>query len=260
MSNIKFQFLGTCARDFSPKLQNELKDCFDKDARRSSCAMLEGHILIDCGIHAMECLRIAGISLSDISDVCVTHFHDDHYNEDHIRQIAAADRKQPLRLWVSDEADIPSFEGVMIIRMKKLEKNYMGDGMSITGLYANHDDNACPQHLLFEKDGKSILYATDGGWIDHRTYHALVKKNIDLIAIDATCGDYVGDMRLSDHNSIPMIRLMIPSFKTVGIMDDHTKMYMTHIAPSLHASHAETEKIAREMGIFTAYDGLCLEV
>lgn len=260
MSNFKFQFLGTCARDFSPRLQNECKDCFDKDARRSSCAILDGHILIDCGMHAMDCLRIANIDLSSITDICVTHCHDDHFNIDHVKMIAAAKRELPLKLWISEEAVLPELENVTVVRMAKLHKNYMGYGIYITGLYANHDIDAFPQHILFEKDEKKILYATDGGWIDHRTYHALVQLKIDMIAIDATCGDYVGDMRLSDHNSIPMIRLMLPSFKTVGIMDDHTKMYMTHIAPSLHKSHEETVKIAEEMGIFVAYDGLCLDI
>lgn len=77
--SIKFQFLGTCAADFSPKLKTEFVDCFDKNARRSSCAIIEGRYLIDCGVHTVDCLRIAGIPLENITDVFFTHLHGDHF-------------------------------------------------------------------------------------------------------------------------------------------------------------------------------------
>lgn len=259
MSKIKFQFLGTCARDFNPRLQTDLKNCFDKDARRSSCAILEGHVLIDCGIHTLECLDIAGIPYSDITDICMTHLHDDHFQIGNVGIIAAT-KSEPLRLWVSEEAKLPEIENVTVIRMKKLVRNYIGNGIYVTGLYANHEAVVFPQHLLFEKDGKRILYATDGAWIENSTYHHIRKTNIDMIAIDATCGDYDGDYRIAEHNSISMIRCMLPSLKVMGIMDEHTKVYMTHIAPSLHKPHAETVEIARAMGIDVAYDGLTVEV
>jgi hypothetical protein len=53
---------------------------------------------------------------------------------------------------------------------------------------------------------------------------------------------------------------MLPSLKKVEIIDEHTKVYFSHLAPSLHASHIETEKIANEMGASVAYDGLELEI
>ena len=84
---IKFQFLGTCAADFSPRLKGDCADRFDKDARRSSCALLEGHILIDCGIHTLDCLRIAGISYDSITDVLLTHLHADHFIAENVESL-----------------------------------------------------------------------------------------------------------------------------------------------------------------------------
>ena len=57
-----------------------------------------------------------------------------------------------------------------------------------------------------------------------------------------------------------MIRLMMPSFRKVKIVDDETKIYVTHLAPSLHKSHDETVEIMREMGVLVAYDGLAIEI
>lgn len=130
----------------------------------------------------------------------------------------------------------------------------------VTGLNANHDRASFPQHLLFERDGKRVLYATDGAWILNETYARLANADCTMLVLDATVGDYVGDYRVSEHNSLPMIRLMLPSLKKSGIISDETKIYLTHLAPSLHLSHAETEKIAKKEGWITAYDGLRVEM
>lgn len=80
------------------------------------------------------------------------------------------------------------------------------------------------------------------------------------MAIDATCGDYVGDFRMAEHNSIPMIRLMMPSLRTIGALKENSRVFLTHIAPSLHKSHEETVKIVAPDGLEVAFDGLKLTI
>ena len=55
--------------DSELKLSN-LKELykFDYDARRSSSILIDGEILVDCGIHTLDSLRIAGIDYDKISD------------------------------------------------------------------------------------------------------------------------------------------------------------------------------------------------
>lgn len=258
--SIKFQFLGTCAADFSPKLKNEFADSFDKNARRSSAALLGGRYLIDCGVHTIDSLRIAGIPLENITDVFFTHLHGDHFQAANLAKIAEA-KKDILRVWVSGDAKLPKIENTVVIRMPKLAKIDVDKGVYVTGLYANHDESCAPQHLLFEIDGKRILYATDGGWIVNASYNFLRKTpTLDMIAIDCTCGDYEGEWRIGEHNNIPMIRLMLPSFRKVNIIGEETLVYLTHLAPSLHKSHDETVEIAEPMGALVAYDGLEVEI
>ena len=64
---------------------------------------------------------------------------------------------------------------------------------------------------------------------------------------------------MAEHNSIPMIRIMLPSLRTVGMIDGHTKIILSHLAPSLHKSHEETVKIADAFGATVAYDGMTAE-
>ena len=72
-------------------------------------------------------------------------------------------------------------------------------------------------------------------------------------------GDYNGDFRMGEHNSIPMIRMMLPSLRTVDAIDDKTRIVLSHLAPSLHKPHAETCEIVADFGT-VAYDGMILKI
>ena len=66
MDGFTVVFLGTCACDFSPRLQTDCKDRFDKDVRRSSSILIDGHILVDCGPEC--CGRIVPVRITGRAD------------------------------------------------------------------------------------------------------------------------------------------------------------------------------------------------
>ncbi len=259
MKQLDVLFLGTCACDYSPLLQTTYKDCFDKDARRSSCALINGTYLLDCGQHCMDELRIANVPLSQITDIFVTHFHSDHYNVKHIRQIAKASERK-LRVWVRADAKTEEIPNVEWKLMEKGTPYTVAENVTVTGLIANHSEKVFPQHLLLEIDGKKIFYGLDGAWFIGETYYALKNADLDLIVLDCTCGDYLGDYRIGEHNTIPMIRLMLPSLRKWGTITEKTQVYVSHLAPSLHKSHEETVALLQGDGVCVAYDGLEIQV
>ena len=250
---MEIRFLGTCACDYSPKLKTEFKDKFDADARRSSCVLINKGILVDCGEHTLDSMRIAGVKKEDITDIVITHLHDDHFNEKNIESIAASCVRK-LRLWVRDDAVLPEMNGVEIMRMQRKVAYELSEGVFVTGLIANHDETTFPQHLYFEREGKSFFYGCDGAWLVYDTFTWLYRKKITLFVFDGTCGDYSGDFRMAEHNSIPMIRLMLPSLKTVDAITDDTLIFISHIAPSLHKTHKETTELLKNDKINVAYD------
>ncbi len=255
-NSIMLQFLGTAAADFSQKLLDECKNCFDKDARRSSSAILAGRYLIDCGPHTLDSLRIAGISPECITDLFMTHLHGDHFEPKSIEVIASA-KAEPLRIWVSEEAELPFIKNTTVVKMPKLETLSVNASVKVTGLYANHEPEVFPQFLYFEINGKKLLYATDGGWMLHKTFNFLRGKHIDVAALDCTFDGYLGGA--ADHNSIDMLRVLLPSLTAVEAFDEHTSIYLTHIAPSWHKPHAILTQTAADIGALVAYDGLCVE-
>lgn len=252
-------FLGTCARDFSERLQTDCRNRFDADVRRSSAGLLNASCLIDAGPHVLDSLRILQKSLDEIEDIFVTHFHDDHFSCENIEMIAK-EKKTPLRVWVRENAKTKPIFNVIFMKMKLFERYEVKDGLFVTGLPANHDACAFPQHLLIEKGDKSIFYGCDGAWLLTDTYRFLREKALSLAVLDCTVGDHEGDYRFAEHNSIPMIRLLLPSLKTIGAINDRTLVYLSHIAPSLHRPHSETEELVKKFGAQIAFDGLRLFV
>lgn len=255
---MELSFLGTGAHDYSPRLLTEFKDKFDKDARRSSAMMIGERYLIDCGDHILDELRIARRDASKITDIFNTHQHGDHYNIENARAIAKSGGR--IRLWVREGSNIPDSKGIEVVYMTPFARYEVAEGVFVTGMPANHDPATNPQHFIFEIGEKKLFYGCDGGWLLNETYNYMKNGRFDLMVLDCTVGDYVGDLRLGEHNSIPMIRLMLASFKTTSIIKDDSVIYLSHIAPSLHVSHADTERVAREIGCLVAYDGLTTEL
>lgn len=258
-NTFSLKFLGTSACEFSPKLSSEYKDCFDKDARRSSALLFNDTFLIDCGIYVLESLRIADVAIENIKNVFITHLHRDHFIKENLQKIAKA-AKSPINVWVREDADIGEVENAKIIKMKSFEKYRVDEDLFVVGMPANHDPNSCPQHFIFEKNQKKMYYGCDGGWFLNKTFKFLSDADLDVAVIDSTVGDYDGDFRIGEHNSISMIRIMLPSLKTIKAIRDDSVVILSHMAPSLHKTHAETEKIAKEIGALAAYDGMEISI
>ena len=248
-------FLGTCACDFSPRLKDDCKARFDQNARRASSVLMNGTCLIDAGLHILDSLRIYGKHTEEISDIFVTHLHIDHFDVTKIAEIARS-KDSPLRIWVREDAIFPEIPNTTVVKMLPFVKYCVGEAIFVTGMPANHDAKVYPQHFIFERDGKKFFYGCDGGWFINSTFLFLKNQELDLAILDCTTGDYVGDFRMGEHNSIPMIRLMLPSLRTVKAIREDTKIYLSHLAPSLHKPHAETVEIAKEFGARVAHDGL----
>lgn len=259
MSTFELLFLGTCACDFSPKLKTDFKDSFDFDARRASSVLVNENILIDCGPHCADSLRIARSDASKITDIFISHTHGDHLDVHSIEKIVSQAHSR-VRLWAREDAELPMLDSVDVVRMKSFTSYSLADGITVTGMPANHDPDAFPQHFVLEKNGKRIFYGCDGAWLLTSVCNYLRGAGLSLMIMDATCGDYTGDFRAFEHNSIPMIRLILPSLKKLGIVNGETQILLSHIAPSLHKPHRDIAESVREDGLTVAYDGMQVEI
>lgn len=249
---MKLLFLGTGAADRMNLEQDS--DFLNKDHRRCSCALLGDHVMIDCGPHALNSLKIAQIPLTNITDIIITHRHADHFNISAINEIA---KNGGVRLWLR-EGDAVECDAE-ITYMRLFETYQIGE-FSVVGVPANHEPATFPQHLCISDGDKKLFYALDGAWILNDAASFVKQAEFDAIVLDATIGDYSGDMRLGEHNSIPMIRLMVDSMRTLKVVRGDTSVILSHIACCLHKNYVETCKIVENDGFTVAYDGLELIV
>ncbi len=253
---MQIYFMGTGAADFSPLLETKYKYKLDQNARRSSSILLEGNYLIDCGPHVAGSFQIQQIDAAKVTDLLVTHFHSDHYNRDSIAWIAAQ-KEVPLKIWHHAEAQPEPIENCEFCPMEIGLEYAIGD-LKVKALEANHAE--WPVHYDIESDGKKLFYGCDGSWLLMATFYAMRQRRYDCMILDATVGDYVGDFRLGEHNSIPMIRLMEASFKTENVIAQDGKLVLSHLARTLHKPHEETVELLKSDGYIVAYDGMELEV
>ena len=251
------RFMGTGAADFSPLLETAYKDTLDQNARRSSSILIDGAVLIDCGPHVLDSFRIQGLDMSRVTTLLITHFHDDHFVREAAEALAAQCR-EPLEIRYCADADLAPIEHANLHPVKPGEVFTAGT-YQIRPLAANH--TAFPLHYDIEDaDGTRLFYGCDGAWVLYDTFYAMQNRRYDCMILDATVGDYAGDYRLGEHNSIPMLRLMAESFKTTAVIADGGVICLSHIARTLHDPHEILEKKAEKDGFVAAYDGLTVQI
>lgn len=247
--SLNILFLGTGADD--RRLLPQEKDFIQKDKRRCSAAIVNGHILFDCGPHIINALTVAKIEFSAITDIVLTHLHKDHFDVNSVNAIA---KENPdLRLWFREDSVFTETPKCKLIPMKLFEEYSVGE-LLITAVPANH--SAYPQHISVKCGEKSLFYGLDGGWFLNESVRYMKNKEYDIFITDATVGDYIGDFRIGEHNSIPMIRMMVPSLKTLNIINKNTKIVLSHLAVCLHKPHEEICRQTESDGFVIAYDGL----
>lgn len=250
-------FLGTGAADFSEELnKNHSFGLNDKSVRKSASVLIDGKILVDCGPHTFSALSLYNVDISKIKALLITHFHSDHFNRQNVESIL---RLIPDIKIVYSKQATPFFKNERNAYPVNAYEPFCLAEYTITPLNANHTEN--PLHYLIQNEtGKSFLYATDGAWMLNDTFNFLRGKYLNAVAIDCTVGDYEGDFRMSEHNSLPMIRMMEKSLRTVNVLSDKTQIILTHIARTLNKPYLEMQSIADKNGYTVAYDGMTVKI
>jgi phosphoribosyl 1,2-cyclic phosphate phosphodiesterase len=205
--------------------------------------------------------------------IFISHSHHDHFRPDHLCAMALK-AGHPIEICANAaaldklKAQSEGLPGAELLVPHLLEANEAPtvlefDGYTVTPLRSNHQTDVPGEqtlHFLIEKDGKTVFYGTDGAWLPTATGKYLYGKKLNCYLFDATCAEHEGEYRIYEHNTLPMIRMMVSVMRTKDTFAEDAKLVLVHLAPSLHKSHAETEVIAAADGLTVAYDGMELEI
>ncbi len=237
--------------------------------RGSAGTLIDGRVLIDCGVTGYANLTRFGVAPSALTDLVITHSHGDHFNTEQIdRVIAARDpslpplavRAAPQPLATLREALPGRFTGHALTPGDTFET---GD-LRWTALPANHlivaNSSEQALHYLIEAPHGTLLYALDGAWMLKQARLLIGKKRLDMIVWDATMSK-PGDLRMFEHNDLDMIGHMMQSLQAAGCVHDKTVCVLDHLARTLWPSDPrEAERMAKDRGWVLAADGLELQV
>lgn len=248
-------FLGTGAADWDISHKG-------KDFRRNSAALLNGELLLDCGPHIFDFSEsYSGGSLFDgVTDVLITHDHDDHICPESLLRLAG---KRKLR--VCCDSCIRELVGyhpnITYVSAVPFKEFHMGD-YRVTAVPANHDmliygARRAYHYIIRTPGGKTVFYGLDGAWFLRPSWEEMKKHHFDVMVLDCTVGDR-DDWRSFEHNSVPMLRIMTKNIKNEGLLALGGKLVASHLARTLHTSNEETVKVLKKLDMITAYDGMTL--
>lgn len=263
LGTLKVRFLGTGAADWNGRDERG-------ELRRLSSVLLDGKVLIDYTAMARDMIP------DGVKPVAVfyTHSHSDHYQPADLLALGSVKHVFVNASWFAGAyeefavaAKAAGVEPPQVHPMHFGQPQPFG-GMVFTSLPANHTTRRPGEHCsmyLVEKGATRLMYATDTGGIMGEAAviagidaHYNPGRPITALIMEATMG--IGhdiDFRIYAHSSVETVDRVV---KVLQMTKRYTpapsqKVYLTHMARTLHGTHAEIAASA-PAPIAPAYDGL----
>lgn len=281
------KYLGTAAAEGIPSVFCDCINC--REARKKkgrfirtrSQAILDNKLLVDFNADTYMHSLLHDIDLSKIGNVVITHVHEDHYYPAELlnRQIGFCHGMKSETLVLHGSQDIEEYAlGIFntcisdnpnrLREQKRVGFDYIKpyetrviDGFNVTALPATHG-TPHPYIYIFEKDGKTLLYFNDSGYLTEETMLFLKEKNIkfDMVSYDCTWGKNDAGGSVRSHMGVPNNVEARRRFIENGNYKDSTISVITHFSHNIPGvGYDDMLKVASDNGFLLAYDGMEIE-
>lgn len=274
---MKLQILGTAAAEGWPAVFCHCDACEKArelgEIRTRSQAIIDDDLLIDFPSDTYCHVISQNIDLSKIKTLLITHSHSDHFAPIDLMMkgscYAYGMVQQSLNIYLNEACKTKFDSTVQAEILPEVQENlrfhiihpfseFTADTYHIHSLKALHAPKEEALLYLIEKEGKSIFYCTDTGFLPEQTYAYLLGKHIDLIVYDATFGPKSFG---NGHLGIPDVAQIHKNLKKLGCVNSSTIGIVTHFSHNCGAkSHADLVNCAEKYGFLTAYDGFTIEI
>ena len=285
-------YIGTAASEGLPALFCVCPVCRaarengGREIRGRSGVCVNGTLLIDIPPDIYYGALRAEVSLPDITDLIVTHSHEDHFDayELSTRRTPVYCVREPgdqgLTVYGNEktgrrlapyvpgaDAGTAGTNGLKFIPAPMFEPIVTSSGIIAVPLPVDHDrSEECRMYLLEERDGggvKRFLYGHDTGIFPEQTVEYLRGKRCDVISLDCT-----NVMRKDERNhmGLPADIKMKQVLTEAGAADENTRFIAHHFSHNGFIdggrlySLQEFEKTAADAGFAVSYDGMKVDI
>lgn len=115
--------------------------------------------------------------------------------------------------------------------------------------------------LIFERGGKTVLYACDTGWFPDKTWQELENHRYDAVVLE--CTSHVMKECRRGHLSLAPFLEIKDRLDKKGLLKQDAPFIAQHIAHR-HGDDDPTDQVVREKlsghGVALAHDGMVVEI
>lgn len=280
---MKITMLGTGAIGY-PLTFCACKNCNNarihggKSLRKRASILINDDLIIDIGPDTQSAMMMYGKDMSKVKYILQTHIHTDHYdaglltsripymamkNHQKLEIVAYHNCLNIMSERVSnfEHADLISKEGSEKLNVHSNlidygEKIHLGN-YEIKSIYTDHDKKHGSTLYVITENDKSLFYATDTPALTDIALEQLKEFKLNCIIMDHTFGNV--DYSFSHLNEKLFIE-QLNILKNIGIINEETIIYGTHISHDGMPYHEVADKRAKQHGYSIAYDGLTLDI
>jgi len=268
---MQIRLLGTGASDgipafFSDSIVSEYaRKHGGKDVRSRAAALIDGQIKIDLGPDTyLQCVQ-NGLDPQDWTALIFTHSHEDHFAVSELQYglIPFTTREYleyPIYCNATIRASIRGRYPQWPLEIKETQSYLSFEHLdyTITPFAANHKDDEDSQNLIFQREGKTLIYATDTGVYPERTFEFLQRFSVDLLVIECTDGFHPSGYH--GHLSIESCAKVVGRLRKQGTLPKGSRIITTHHGHAGGATHEQLMEALAPHGMEPGFDGMVIEV
>jgi len=124
----------------------------------------------------------------------------------------------------------------------------------ITPVPAHHIETEECLNLLIQREGKTLLYATDTGFWREPTWDILQDYKVDCLVMECTEG--FADTTWEGHLDFKEFLCVVTRLRKMGVLHSSSVITSTHHSHSGEATYGELEEAMLPYGIQPGYDGM----
>ncbi len=236
-----------------------------KDIRTRSGAIIDGNLKIDLPPDTLAQMHREGLDAQDWSALLFTHGDDDHFAARELQYaLHPFSQMEYVGFTIFGNENICGVINQMypgwpieVVQTRSFHC-FSHIGYTITPIAARHNHVEDCQNHIIERDGKTLLYATDTGVWHDDTWAFLGDYKLDLLVIECTEG--FADEGYDGHLTLRECLFVVDRLRMNGVLKPGAPVVTTHHSHNGDATFGELQEALQPHGIDAGYDGYRIEI